>query len=94
MIFIQENNTEQINNYCKLSGLRVRYHAIKQYKIKMESRLSQDKIPEIKKVGVCCTSVWSDEKGSYSMTIKRLPGGHWVLLSAGGEPLLALPLTN
>lgn len=85
MIYILDGNRNFITEYLKLAGLRCGYSRLKDFAEKQEKNLSDNDFPEGKKPGVCCSEFWTDEKGAYRYTIKRLQGGYWGLLSAKGE---------
>ena len=85
MIYILDGNRNFITEYLKLAGLRCGYSRLKDFSKEQEKNLSDNDFPEGKRPGVCCSEVWTDEKGAYCYTIKRLQGGYWGLLSAKGE---------
>lgn len=86
MIFIIERNTQAINNYLHLAGLKIGYSTILQFAQKCEQNFTGNQVPDTYRLGAACAKVWTDSDGAYSFSIKRLTNGYWTLTQADTTP--------
>lgn len=85
MIYIQDHNSDAISTYLRLAGLRCNFYKVRDFARKCEQNFSSNSVPEQNRIKAGCSLCWTDEKGAYQITIKRMSGGYWALISASGE---------